>query len=321
MNLPITEWQSMMDSASADISRLSQSLVNPDHELTERARQVCINWRLRERSAREQQSLNILAACVLPVLEAIDAVLREKNTKNFSFAAEQIENRLPDIEASFLEVRHFAQDLLHWVHKYNTEVNDRLVEEYRSAYGQLISMAPRIKPRLQQLHEDLVGLSGDEGLGDKGLGDRGLCDAARRLHSALTRYLAVLEAAHAFVGAVVKPPLELVFEETESFLEDLQAIELPLRRELASNLNDICQSLLYDPQRFESAVEHMTLDCEPGMDSSLVVFRHAGFTLYLTVEEDPIFGHMTVQLLRAVGHEHAESAGLWVATSLNREWG
>jgi hypothetical protein len=300
MNLPITEWQSMMDSASADISRLSQSLVNPDHELTERARQVCINWRLRERSAREQQSLNILAACVLPVLEAIDAVLREKNTKNFSFAAEQIENRLPDIEASFLEVRHFAQDLLHWVHKYNTEVNDRLVEEYRSAYGQLISM---------------------EGLGDKGLGDRGLCDAARRLHSALTRYLAVLEAAHAFVGAVVKPPLELVFEETESFLEDLQAIELPLRRELASNLNDICQSLLYDPQRFESAVEHMTLDCEPGMDSSLVVFRHAGFTLYLTVEEDPIFGHMTVQLLRAVGHEHAESAGLWVATSLNREWG
>ena len=120
---------------------------------------------------------------------------------------------------------------------------------------------------------------------------------------------------------MVKPPLELVFEETASFLEDLQAIELPLRRELASNLNDICQSLLYDPQRFESAVEHVTLDCEPGMDSSLVVFRHAGFTLYLTVEEDPIFGHLTVQLLRAVSHEHAESAGLWAATTLNREWG
>ena len=310
MNLPLTEWQSVMDSASADISRASQALVNPEHDLTGRALQVCTNWRLRERSAQEQQSLNTLASNVLPVLKAIDAVLDDKGIENLNLAAEQIENRLPDIEASFLEVRHFAQDLLHWMHQYNPEMNDSLVAEYRSAYGQLISMAPSIKPRLQQLHMELLGLSGEEGLGE----------AARRLHSALTRYLAVLETAHGFVGAVVAPPLELVFEETESFLEDLQAIELPLRRQLGSQLNDVCQSLLYDPLRFESAVEHVTLDCEPGMDSSLVVFRHAGFTLYMTVEEDPIFGHLTAQLLRAVSDEQAQSAGLWVAATLNRAW-
>ena len=300
----------MMTSASADIGRLSQSLLNPDQDLTERARQICINWRLRERSAQEQKSLNTLASCVLPVLESIDAVLREKSTKNISFAAEQIENRLADIEASFLKVRHFAQDLLHWVHKYNPEGNESLISEYRSAYGQLISMAPRIKPNLQQLNMDLVRLSGDEGSGD----------AAGRLHSALTRYLAVLETAHGFVGAVVEPPLELVFEETESFLDDLQAIELPMRRELASHLNDTCQSLLYYPQKFESAVEQVTSDSEPDVDSSLVVFRHAGFAMYLTVEEDPIFGNLTVQLLRVVSNEHARSAEIWAVATLNREW-
>lgn len=65
MNLPLTEWQSMMTSAGADISRVSQSLLNPDQDLTERARQICINWRLRERSAQEQQSLNTLALKVI----------------------------------------------------------------------------------------------------------------------------------------------------------------------------------------------------------------------------------------------------------------
>ena len=310
MNLPLVEWGEMMESARTEISRASQSLVYPDHDLTERAQEVCVNWRLRERSAQEKHSLDVLASCVLPVLEAIDAVLREPHTQTVTLAAEEIEKRLPDIEASFLELRHFAQDLLHWVQKYSPGVSDKLLAEYRSAYAQLISMAPRIKPCLQKLHTDLAGLSGDDRLGD----------AAKRLHSALTRYLAVLDAAHGFVGAVVKPPLELVFEETEAFLEDLQAIALPTRRDLASHLNDICQSLLYDPKRFESAVERVSLDYEPGMDSSLVVFRHAGFALYLTVDEDPLFGYLTVQLLRAVSNEHTETAELWAATTLHQEW-
>lgn len=306
----VDEWAAAMMASVSEIDELGRELVARHRQGSERAEEVCRNWRLEERPAEQHIALGSLFAAAREILESLveTEILLQADT--MASAAQAIEENLPTIEEGFLAVRHCAQDLLHWADRYGTPENSGVTASYRAAHDKLISFAPVFKPRLETLQAQLLGLVESDETGP----------AVRRLLSAITRYNAVLDSARRFVAVVVEPPLELVFAETGQFLEDVQEIPLETRGLVGSELNDCCRSLLYEPAIFARAVKAVETKQPEGIDSSLVVLESHGLRILFTVEEDPIFGQLTVHLLRAVGALEFDSACAGVSRALAEEW-
>ena len=309
-HLPVEEWSAAMAAAVDGICRLGAELVAVHRASSDRAEEVCRNWRLAERQKEEHAVLDDVFSSGRAVLEKLDAVLQAPAPAAMKDAADAIENSLPLLDDAFLHIRHCAQDILHWAGRYAPAGGSSLPEAYRESHARLISYAPVLKPRLEALQAELAErVAGGD-----------VSPEARALLSAITRYNGVLDTVRRFVHAVAEPPLELVFAETDRFLEDMQAIPLEQRRTLGSELNDCCQSLQYDRPSFDARVAPVSLEQPDGVDSSLVAFEHGGFHVLMTVDEDPIFGQLTVHLLRAVDDAGYETACTGVSAVLCNEW-
>lgn len=306
----VEEWAAAMMMAVSEIDEVGRDLLARTRLGSERAEEVCRNWRLEERQAEERAALSSLFAAAQEILESLVGAETLLQADTMASASGAIEENLPVIEEGFLAVRHCAQDLLHWADRYGTPENSDASASYRAAHNNLTSYAPVLKPRLEALQARLLGLAASNETGP----------AVRSLLSAITRYNAVLDSARRFVAVVVDPPLELIFAETEQFLEDVQQIPLKTRGLVGSELNDCCGSLMYDPTVFAKTVKPVEVQQPEGIESSLVVFESHGMRILFTVEEDPIFGQLTVHLLRAVGEAEFDSACAGVSEVLAEEW-
>jgi hypothetical protein len=310
-SLPVKEWSRAMRLATANISKLGSQLIAAHRSESDRANEVCVNWSLAERQLDEQQALIDLVRAAKDILVNVDDAMRGMTPRLMQLAVDSIERNLPLIEEAFLTVRHSAQDLLHWVQRYGSKNDDSLQDMYRASYNELISFAPVFKPRLESFQQVLLEMTEASEAAPE----------TKRLLSAITSYNGVVNTAHGFVRAVVAPPLELVFRETDLFLNDLQKLQIKPRGLLASDLNDCCQNLLYDSSAFNQTVEPVQYEQPEGVDSSLVVFTHKGYRVLLTVEDDPIFGQVTVHLLRAVSLDEYYESCVSVIAALQEEWG
>lgn len=307
----VKAWVTAMTDAVSEIDEAGRELVAVHRVGSERAEEVCRNWRLEERQAEQRLALDSLFASAKEILESLVEAEHLLRADTMAASAEAIEQNLPLIEEGFLSVRLCAQDLLQWADRHSLPENAGVTATYRAAHKKLTSYAPVLKPRLETLQEQLLGLATSKQAGP----------AVKSLLSAITRYNAVLDSARRFVAAVVEPPLELVFAETEQFVEDIQEIPLETRGLVGSELNDCCRSLMYDSAIFAKAVKAVETKQPAGIDSSLVVFESHGLRVLFTVEEDPIFGQLTVHLLRAVGDAEFDSACEDVDRALAGEWG
>jgi hypothetical protein len=94
--------------------------------------------------------------------------------------------------------------------------------------------------------------------------------------------------------------MELVFQETNLFVEEWQTYSVEERGHLASELNDCCQFLLYDESEFGRRAVEVRPQLPDGMEASLFTLPADAVRILFTVDEDPVFGQLTVTLLRAV---------------------
>lgn len=306
----LNEWSQDMADAVDDIGQAGRELLAALRVNSERAEEVCRNWRLEERQAEQQEALGALFLAGKEILVHLDSAEDSLEPAAMAKAAACIDQNLPSVEEAFLLVRHCAQDLLLWANRHGKPEQAGLREDYRALHGKLTAYAPVFKPRMEAFQMKLVELARRDAAPE----------AITDLLSAITRYNAVLDTARRFVAAVVEPPLELVFAETDLFLQDIQQIPVKTRGEVASELNDCCRSVLYKPEVFADSVVPVPMEQPDGVDSSLVRFESHGIQVLMTVEEDPLFGQMTVHLLRAVSEDKYDRARAEVVEALADEW-
>ena len=107
---------------------------------------------------------------------------------------------------------------------------------------------------------------------------------------------------------------------SDDFIQGLSRIPSEQRRLLASLLNDSCQSLLYEPEIFERHARPVPFEAAGGVDSSLVIFAQFGYAILMTVDEDPIFGQLTLRLLNVVAENELLVAQQRAVRLLQQEW-
>jgi hypothetical protein len=288
--VPLDEWMADMLAAVDDIRVLGLEILRVHGQAGEMAQEVSREWHLEERQRAEHQALVSLFSAAEEIIGSLDTAMQNLDTKSLLAAVAVIDRQLPGIETSFLTARHAAQDLLRWTLRAGQIEGSTLPDDYRAAYARLISYTPRFKPRLEAMQQKLLKLATSPGVGE----------GIRELLSAITRYNGVLDSARSFVQTIVDPPLELVFQETQLFVEDRHLLSAEARAHCASELNDCCQLLLYDEAAFERRTEAIRPQLAEGMEASLFSLSVDALYLLFTVDEDPVFGQLTVTLLRAV---------------------
>jgi hypothetical protein len=297
-----------MKEAVDRVIQLGQSVLETHRRASDKAEEAACRWQLEERLVVERDALLRLVDHVRPILQSMeacrqalhaDAINEEELQRTFNHCSDTIESQLPGIETLFVTVRQAAQDLLLWTQRAGRIDNSSLPAEYRASYAALIAYAPVFKPSIASLQEDLLQW-------DK---NADLHPHTHRLISMINRYNAVADSARGFVGSVVQPPLELVFHETQSFLEDFQSLPAEQMTRLATELNDCCQLLLYDSAEFRRRVVYVQPRLANGIDSSMVVLTASdGFRVIFTVDEDPLFEQLVITLLRVLPEDQLASA-------------
>lgn len=308
--LPIEEWSTVMTTTIDQICTLGLEIVDTHQAASDKAKEVCRNWKLAERQDEEREALRTLFASARAVVEKLEVVMNKMEPIAMREATDSIEKHLPKIEQAYLTVRHAAVDLLRWTKRSGHVEGSPLPDRYRECYGRLISFSPILQPRLENLQQDLIELAGSSNASQE----------VRLLLSAVTRYNGMASTARSFIRAIVEPPLDLVFQETNLFLDDFEGYSIDTRSQIATMLNDCCQFLLYDVPAFESAVKRIHVDLPGDVDASLCVLTCDKDQVLFTVDEDPLFGQLTVNLLRLVPDSAFEDACASVITSLYQEF-
>ena len=288
--LPLDEWKADMTTAVGTICSLGLEILNVHRSASAEAEEQARRWKLEERQKEEHEALLRLFDAAESINAKLDHAMQQLDDESFVAAAATIAEHLPCIETSFLIVRHAAQDLLRWTRRSGRIEGSTLPEEYRAGYARLVSYSPKFKPRFEAMQQKLLKLANTS-------------DAEESVHallSAITRYNGVLDSARGFVQAIVAPPLELVFQETTLFVEDWHTYPVEERSHLATELNDCCQFLLYDEAEFSQRVEEVRPQLPDGLEASLFALSVDTARILFTVDEDPVFGQLTVTLLRAV---------------------
>ncbi len=109
------------------------------------------------------------------------------------------------------------------------------------------------------------------------------------------------DSTRAFIGNVASPTKEIVFLDTETFVEEAKALPSDERRVMVSELNDCCQYLLYEPGQFRRRTTRVDREIEDGVEVSLFELAiSTGHHALFTVDDDPVFERVDVTLLRLV---------------------
>lgn len=301
--LPIDEWSAAMKAAIEQICDIGHKTLQTHRKASDKAAAIADGWQLETRLEDERVALGRLFENARRIVEAIELTRQviqsdaaeTDQLDSIRECADAITESLPHIEHSFLEARHSALDLLRWTQQFSHIEESDLPAQYRASYARLIEYSPVFRPRSEAMQQTLLALSKDKVVHPD----------VRRLLSALTQYNSVSDSARCFVKSVVEPPMELVFHDTESFQNDWQACDAALQGHLATELNDCCQWLLYEPAKFDRCIQRVRPQLAGGIDASLCVLPVEDMRILFTVDEDPVFEQLTVTLLRAVPeHEY-----------------
>lgn len=288
--LPLDEWKADMNAAVDDIRSLGLEILVVHRAASEKADEQSKRWKLEERQEEERAALTQSFDTGRIILGQLDVAMRKMDAESMNAAAAAIDRHLPCFEEAFVTIRHAALDLLRWVQRAGRIEGSTLPDEYRASYARLVSYAPKFKPRLEAMQQELLKLARDPEADE----------SVQALLSAITRYNGAMDMARRFVQAIVDPPLELTFQETSLFMEDWPGYSVEERSRLASELNDCCQLLLYDESEFNKRVEAIRPQLADGMEASLFALAVDTVRILFTVDEDPVFGQLTITLLRAV---------------------
>lgn len=304
-DFPIQSWLSDMQQAVARIAELGRSMLKTHRAASKQAAEAADRWTLEERLAEERQALLDLFESVRRIVQSIqkcrDAMHGAEQNPEHSIhnCADTIEEFLPQIEGALVTVRHAALDLLQWTARSAKIEGSELPAEYRASYGRLIEYAPVFNPFMKSFQDELLRLNCNSRLDAE----------VQRLVSLVSRYNAVVDSARGFVRSVVEPPLELVFHETQSFLEDFDTLPNEQMTQLATEVNDCCQLLLYDPAEFNRRVQHVRPDLAKGIEASLTVLDVSGnYHVVFTADEDPVFHQLIITLLRVLPEDQLPGA-------------
>ncbi|MFN0129097.1 MAG: hypothetical protein ACKV19_20690 [Verrucomicrobiales bacterium] len=306
-SLPLERWAAYMQAAIGEISDIGPQLLAQHRGASETASQIADQWRLQDRLEDERAALGNALRTLHGIWTAIDATREFMNRtgmdgtplrQSMRECADAIESGLPPLQRDFMTIRHCALDLLRWERKFAHIEGSELPNDYRAGYARLLDYAPVFRPGLEAMQRDLLQQS---------------CAAPvspelQRLLSALSHYLAVMESARMFVKSVVSPPMDLMFQDTESFQEGWQLLDPALKGRLATELNDSCQLLLYDSAAFHQLVENIQQPLSGGLIASIHVLPVDTWRVVFTMDEDPVFGQIMVTLLRVVQADHLGDA-------------
>ena len=316
--LPIEEWVAKMDQAIEQICSLGRKLLET-HSVSAEAKKVAQEWSLADRLDQEESALRELFRRARAILESIESARAamvdpsaevDQRHRAMHVAVDVINENLPEIEKAFLVSRHSALDLLRWADRSGFVEGSSLPATYRASYSELVSYTPVFKPRLEAMQHELLRQK-----------DRGhVHEDVRHLLSALTRYNALADSARAFVRSIVQPPFELVFHDAETFQDDWEGIDVDRHGDLATEINDCCQLLLYDLDQFHRKVERVEPELIPGLDASLYLLPNEEWRVIFTVDEDPVFHEMRISLLRIVHESKYENALSDVIRELYAGW-
>ena len=317
--LPIDQWSDDMDAAVNEICRIGRQILRTHEKASPKAAEVASGWKLAERLQDEHEALGRLFQSVRRMLESMEVVGRMMRAADVDDAdlhqamrqcANTIEEGLPTLQQDFLTVRRCALDLLRWTRRDGRIEGSELPDTYRAGYAKLIAYTPIFRPRIDAMQQELLQRSQSAHVHADVQG----------LLSALSHYKAIAESARGFVRSVVEPPSELTFHDTELFLEDWEKFAVAERGNLATELNDCCQFLLYDPDEFRRRVESIQPPLPDGVDASLFVLSVGDGRIVFTVDEDPVFEQTIVTLLRVVDASDFEAACDGMIQALYRDF-
>lgn len=296
--LPLDEWKADVNAAVEDICSLGLEILKIHRSASKKAAENAELWNLEERQKEEREALLQSFDASGIILEQLEVAMQQLDAGALNIAAHAIDRHLPRFEEAFVTIRHAALDLLRWTQRTGRIEGSTLPDEYRASYARLVSYTPKFKPRLEAMQQELLKLARDPEV-DKGVS---------ALLSSITRYNGAMDTARRFVQAIVAPPLELVFQETNLFVEDWQAYSVEEQGHLASELNDCCQFLLYDESEFNNRAEAIRPQLADGMEATLFALPIDAVNILFTVDEDPVFGQLTITLLRAVRADSHDEA-------------
>jgi hypothetical protein len=299
ISLPIERWSDDMRDAVAAICEIGERLLRTNQQASEKAAHIATQWRLAEKLGDERASLENVFATLRRILSSINATRQLMNKAKLDSSelrqamvacADLVDASLPGLQNEFLVIRHCALDVLRWVKRFGKGNGIELASEYRSSYARLLDYTPIFRPFLEGFQKDLLKQTNSENVPTE----------VQRLLGSLNHYMAATDSAKAFLNSVVSPNLDLVFHETDAFVEDWQSLDIAIRGQLATELNDHCQLLLYDQAGFEDSVENIHRPLAEGVDASLYVFSVEGWRIIFAMDEDPVFQQLVVTLLRVV---------------------
>ena len=320
----IDDW---VNDARAVIQRIGETgreLLEVHGAASPRAAETAEAWRLAERVEEGQAALASFlesAEAIVRGAISLEAILRSAvaetaSPENPDWApamvtqARLLDETLPAIDAAFVTIRHSALDLLRWSRRSGQLEGSDLSDRYRAGFIELTSHAPSFDAQAATLEEELAFL------GERHPDSPEIAG----LREALARQYGLRDRFRGFLQSVVRPTLDLVFEETDRFLEDWAAYPEPAKAHLATEFNDCCQLLLYHPPGFRRRVETIRPPLSGGMEASLYQLSEGDDRVLFLVDEDPVFESLTVTLLRVVPVGELDAAIDETVQSLYREF-
>lgn len=320
----IDDWASDAREVIQRIGDSGRELLEVHRASSPRAEETAAGWGLSERLGEGQSALETFldsAEAIVRGALSLEGALRSAVSGDSAASDSDwlpaIENQagvlnthLPAIEAAFVTIRHTALDLLRWSRRSGHLEGSELPDRYRACFVELTSHAPSFDAQAATLEEELAFLG------------EHYPDSAEiaALREALARQYGLRDRFRGFLRSVVSPPLDLVFEETDLFLEDWKSYSETERGHLATEFNDCCQLLLYYPPGFRRRVETIRPPLSGGMEASLYQLSEGDDRVLFLVDEDPVFESLSVTLLRVVPSAALDQAIDETVRSLYREF-
>lgn len=116
--------------------------------------------------------------------------------------------------------------------------------------------------------------------------------------------------------------MQLEFDITQSFNEDLSHLSKNERNMIKDQINFVSSSLLNGKDAFfENASKPYLFNLKNGLESSLYVIKADSKRIVAAVDEDPIFDKLSFTLFRIVDKESSEQAYKEIGETIYKELG
>jgi hypothetical protein len=116
--------------------------------------------------------------------------------------------------------------------------------------------------------------------------------------------------------------MNLLFQSTEDFEQDLQQVDTPTRQRIVHSLNQVARAFVEDKKTFaRHARKPYRVKLGDGYDSSLYAVRvDSDLHAILTVDDDPLFDQVIITLIRVVNRADLKETYGLVAKALYQDF-